>query len=80
MERSLYIKLKDGMSNSIDPDETAPYEPSHLFLCCLPQPIITACNSERVKVPLQIGADDSLGYQLFHFFSEKISNILLSIN
>ena len=37
------------MSNSIDPDETAHYEPSHLDLCCLQKPIIIACGSERVK-------------------------------
>ena len=35
LERSLYVKLKDRMSNSVDPDETALYEPSHLDLCCL---------------------------------------------
>ena len=39
------------MSNSVDPDETAHYEPSHLDLCCLLQkPIIIACGSERVRV------------------------------
>ena len=48
LERSLYAKLKDKMSNSIDPDEMAHYEPSHLDLCCLQKPII-ACSSERVK-------------------------------
>ena len=35
LKRSLYVKLKDWMSNSIDPDETAHNEPSHLDLCCL---------------------------------------------
>ena len=50
LERSLYIKLKDRMSNSIGPDETAYYEPSHLDLCCLQKPIIIACGSERVKL------------------------------
>ena len=30
------------MSNSVDPDETAHYEPSHLDLCCLQKPIIIA--------------------------------------
>ena len=38
------------MSNSVDPDETAHYEPSHLDLCCLQKPVIIACGSERVKV------------------------------
>ena len=28
------------MPNSVDPDETAHYEPSHLDLCCLLKPII----------------------------------------
>ena len=49
MERSLYVKLKDWMSNSVDPDETAHYEPSHLDLRCLQKPIIIAFGSERVK-------------------------------
>ena len=29
------------MSNSIDPDETAHDEPSHLDLCCLQNPILS---------------------------------------
>ena len=37
------------MSNSVDPDETAHYEPTHLDLCCLQKAIKTACDSERVK-------------------------------
>ena len=37
------------MSNSVDLDETAHYEPSHLDLCCLQKPIIIAYGSERVK-------------------------------
>ena len=39
------------MSNSVDPDETAHDEPSHLDLCCLQNPtsIIFACGSERVN-------------------------------
>ena len=37
------------MSNSIDPDEMAHYEPSHLDLRCLQMPIIIACGSEIVK-------------------------------
>ena len=51
LEISLYIKLKDWMSNSVDPYETAHYEPSHLDLRCLEKPIIRpiAYDSERVK-------------------------------
>ena len=45
LERHLYVKLKDCMSNSVDPDEMA-----HLDLCCLQKPIIIACGSERVKM------------------------------
>ena len=37
------------MSNSVDPDETAQYEPSHLGLRCLQKPIVIAYGSERVK-------------------------------
>ena len=32
LESSLYVKLKDRMPNSVDPDETVHYEPSHLDL------------------------------------------------
>ena len=37
------------MSNSVDPDETAHYKPSHQDLCCLQKLIIIACGNERVK-------------------------------
>ena len=37
------------MSNSVDPDETAHYEPSHLDLRCLQKPVIIAYGSEKVK-------------------------------
>ena len=37
------------MSNSIDPDEMAHNEPSHLDLCCLQKTIIIAYGSERVN-------------------------------
>ena len=37
------------MTNSVDPDETAHYEPSHLDLSCLQKPIIIACGSEIVN-------------------------------
>ena len=49
MERSLYVKFKDCTSNSVDPDETAHHEPSHLDLCCLQKPIIIDYGSEVVK-------------------------------
>ena len=43
------------MSNSIDPDETAHYEPSHLDRCCLQKPILSPIavkeltQSDRLK-------------------------------
>ena len=37
------------MSNSVDPDETAHNEPSHLDLHCLQKPITMACGNERVE-------------------------------
>ena len=43
------------MSNSVDLDETAHYEPSHWDLRCLQKPIIIACGNERVNV-LDTGA------------------------
>ena len=49
LEPSLYVKLKDWTSNSVDPYELAHYEPSHLDLCCLQKPIIISYGSERVK-------------------------------
>ena len=36
------------MSNSVHPDGTAHYEPSHLDLCCLQKPVIIACGSEKL--------------------------------
>ena len=40
------------MSNSVDLDETAHYEPSHLDLSCLQKTIIIARDSERTLSPL----------------------------
>ena len=37
------------MSNSVDPDETAHYEPSHLLLCYLQKPTFIAYGNEKVK-------------------------------
>ena len=47
------------MSNSIAPDETAHYEPSHLDLHCLQKSIVVAFGSERVKVPIIAAADNT---------------------
>ena len=40
------------MSNSVDPEETAYYEPSQLDLCCLQKPVIIARGSERVDIKI----------------------------
>ena len=37
------------MSNSVDPDETAHYELSHLDLRFLQKPIVIACESVKRK-------------------------------
>ena len=53
LERYIYVKLKDWMSNSVDPDETAHWAVSSgcmLDVCCLQKPIIIAYGSERVKM------------------------------
>ena len=44
LERRLYVKLRDWISNSEAPDATV-----HLDLCCLQKPIIIVCGSERDK-------------------------------
>ena len=36
LERSLFVKLKDWTSNSVDPDE-----PSYLYVCCLQKTVTT---------------------------------------
>ena len=72
LERDSYVKLKDRMSNSVDPDETAHYEPSHLDLCYLQNPILIACGSERIKH----NADNSLLNTLSLLFSEPLSEKL----
>ena len=52
LEVSLYLKFNNWMSNSVDPDETAHYEPSHLDLCSLQRLLIIACGSERVNLKI----------------------------
>ena len=48
------------MSNSIDQDEMAHYEQSHLDLCCLQKPIIIVYGSESVKALSRFVAEDFL--------------------
>ena len=55
------------MSNSVDPDKTAHYEPSHLDLRCLQKPIIIASGSERVKREAYFLAEDIIFFFYFIF-------------
>ena len=59
------------MSNSVDPDETAHYEPSHLDLRCLQKTIIIAYGSERVKKAMYITV------QISHAVSDQGLHYLL---
>ena len=43
------MKLKDWISNSVDPDETANYEPSHLDLCCLQNTLLLSLAVKELK-------------------------------
>ena len=51
------ISLKYGISNSVGPDETPHYEPSHLDLHCLQKPFIIANGSEIVTTSITTAAD-----------------------
>ena len=44
LERRLYVKLKDWMSNSVDPDEMA-----HLGLCCLQKLLLSPVAVKELK-------------------------------
>ena len=55
------------MSDSIDPDEMAHNEPSHLDLCCLQRPIIIACGSERVNINLNNHNSVGKGIQIIFY-------------
>ena len=59
------------MSNNVDPDETAHYEPSHLDLRCLQNPLCIAYGSERVNsgvVLISSGINFEWSYLCFFFF------------
>ena len=60
---------KNSMTNSVDQDETAHNEPSHLDLCCLQRPIIIAGGSDRVKLLICSG---KLGLQFVAQGKERI--------
>ena len=42
------------MANSVDPDETACHEPSHLYLYCLQMHLYKFAGIKRLTVPEQI--------------------------
>ena len=46
-KRSLYVKLKDWITNSVDPDETA-----HLDLRCLQKPILSPVAVKELFKPM----------------------------
>ena len=48
------------MSNSVDPDETAHYEPSHLDLCCLQKSILSLMAVKELNFPAVCSADRSI--------------------
>ena len=48
------------MLNSIDPDETAHYEQSHLDLHCFQNPFVITYGSERVKEKNWLSVGSSL--------------------
>ena len=37
-------------ANTVNPDETAPYEPSHQDLQCLHRQLVLVCRAERVRL------------------------------
>ena len=49
ISKTFISKVDHWMSNIVDPDEMAHYEPSHLDLRCLQKPIVIAYGSERVN-------------------------------
>ena len=56
--------------NSVDPDETAHYEPSHLDLRCLQKPIIIAYGSERVLMQFRITNIFSVRIEVLYLICE----------
>ena len=81
LERRLYVKLKDWMSNSVDQDETAQWAVSSGSML-FAKPIFIACGSERVKrlaLWVNFSADDILKYifpenKIWHFI-QYVSNV-----
>ena len=72
LEISLYVKLKDWMSNSIDPDETAHYEPSRLHLRCLQKPIIIVAVIELTLRQFQTTFVVWFFFFFFFFFDYQL--------
>ena len=55
------------MSNIVDPDEMAHYDPSHLALHCLQKPIVIACGGEKLQRQAKFVADNILFFFYFIF-------------
>ena len=43
--------IRNTMANSIDPDETARYEPSHMDLYCLQRSTYWSAGTKELKAP-----------------------------
>ena len=78
LERSLYVEVERLNVNSVDPDETSHYKPSHLDLHCLQKPIssIIAYGSEKVN---RIYLPDNT-YEILSYFHSPIGLTLVLLN
>ena len=50
-KKECFTNYTSKMANSIDPDEMAHYEPSHLDLCCLQISVKASLGMNGLKVP-----------------------------
>ena len=60
------VKLKTKTAKSVDPDETAHDEPSHLDLHCLQRDVLVY-KVERVKLPAVVSNDPSKAVPLMQY-------------
>ena len=74
------------MSNSVDPDETAHYEPSHLDLCCLQKPNLSPVTAKELTITIVRTADhnknlkDCLWKQRTHYSQKMDVSVLLRLS
>ena len=59
------------MSNSVDPDETAHYEPSHLELCCLQKPILSHMAVKELTLSMLGNIFSRRYFEIFFLFFPK---------